>query len=362
MGPDYKRPDAIVPTHFKEADGWKVAQPADGIDRGAWWSIYGDATLDGLERQVDISNQNLKAAEAAYRQALAIVQEGKSGYLPTLSLTPEAEFAKGTGHGKSSDPHGQLTVEAQADWDLDIWGRIRRTVESDAANAQASAADLAVARLSAQATLASDYFQLRGIDETKRLFDDTIAAFTRSLQITQNRYTAGVAAKSDVATAETQLQQAQAQATDLGVQRAALEHAIALLVGKAPADLTLASASLATAIPVAPAGLPSTLLQRRPDIAEAERKMAAANAQIGVAKAAYYPDITLSAAAGLGGAAFGNLLSASNTAWSLGVSLAETVFDGGLRHAQVAAAKAVYDQSVALYRQTVLDRLPAGGG
>ena len=352
VGPDYKRPEAIVPVRYKEDDGWKPAQPADAIDRGAWWSIYCDPTLDSLERQVDISNQNLKASEAAYRQALAVVQEGKSGYLPTLSLTSTAALTKSP--GSSSAPDGELTVAARVDWDLDVWGRIRRTVESDAANAQASAADLAVARLSAQATLASDYFLLRGSDQTKRLFDDTIADFTRSLQIVQNQYAAGVAAKSDVATAETQLQQAQAQAVDLGVQRATLEHAIALLVGKAPADLTLAPGPLATAVPVAPAGLPSTLLQRRPDIAEAERKMAAANAQIGVAKAAYYPDITLSAVAGFGASAVGNLFSASNTAWSVGASIAETVFDGGLRQAQVASAKAVYDQSVALYRETVL--------
>ena len=352
VGPDYKRPEAIVPVRYKEDDGWKPAQPADAIDRGAWWSIYSDPTLDSLERQVDISNQNLKASEAAYRQALAVVQEGKSGYLPTLSLTSTAALTKSP--GSSSAPKGELTVAAQVDWDLDVWGRIRRTVESDAANAQASAADLAVARLSAQATLANDYFLLRGSDQTKRLFDDTITDFTRSLQIVQNQYAAGVAAKSDVATAETQLQQAQAQAVDLGVQRAALEHAIALLVGKAPADLTLAPGPLATAVPVAPAGLPSTLLQRRPDIAEAERKMAAANAQIGVATAAYYPDITLSAIAGFGASAVGNLFSASNTAWSVGASIAETVFDGGLRQAQVASAKAVYDQSVALYRETVL--------
>ena len=353
VGPDYRRPEAIVPVRYKEDAGWKPAQPADGIDRGAWWSIYADSTLDSLERQIDISNQNLKASEAAYRQALAVVQEGKSGYLPTLTLTGNAQLDKNAGQ-RSWDPHGELTVEAQVDWDLDVWGRIRRTVESDAANAQASAADLAVARLSAQATLATDYFLLRGSDETKRLFDDTIADFTRSLRIVQNQYAAGVAAKSDVATAETQLQQAQAQAVDLGVQRAALEHAIALLVGKAPADLTLAPGPLAVGVPVAPAGLPSTLLQRRPDIAEAERKMAAANAQIGVARAAYYPDITLSAAAGFGAGALGNLISASNTAWAIGASIAETIFDGGLRRAQVASAKAVYDQSVALYRETVL--------
>lgn len=354
VGPDYQRPSATVPTSYKEANGWKLAQPAEGIDRGAWWSIYKDPVLDGLERQIDISNQTLKASEAAYRQALAVVREGKSGYLPTLTLNPAAQLTKSEGSGASATAHGEFSAQAQLDWDLDIWGRIRRTVESDVASAQASAADLAVARLSAQATLAIDYFELRAADENKRLYDTTIADFTHSLQIVRNQYAAGVAAKSDVAAAETQLEQAQAQGIDIGVQRATLEHAIAILTGKPPADLTLPPADFAKEIPIVPTGLPSTLLQRRPDIAEAERKMAAANAQIGVAEAAFYPDITLSAAFGYGSTALGQLFTASSEAWSLGASLTETVFDGGLRNAQVSAARATYDQSVADYRQTVL--------
>jgi NodT family efflux transporter outer membrane factor (OMF) lipoprotein len=354
VGPDYQRPSAVTPASYKEAKGWKVAHPADGIDRGAWWSIYNDPVLDGLERQIDISNQTLKASEAAYRQALAVVQEGRSGYLPTLTLNPSAQLAKSGTVGPNAIEHGDYSAQAELDWDLDIWGRIRRTVESDVANAQATAADLAVARLSAQATLATDYFDLRATDETERLFDATITDFTRSLEIVRNQYAAGVAAKSDVAAAETQLQQSQAQGIDIGVQRAALEHAIALLVGKAPADLSLEPAPFAKEIPVVPTGLPSTLLQRRPDIAEAERKMAAANAQIGVAEAAYYPDITLSAIIGYSSTAMGQLFTASSQAWSLGANLAETVFDGGLRSAQVGAARATYDESVADYRQTVL--------
>ena len=352
VGPNYERPDAVVPVHYKEADGWKPAQPADALDRGPWWAVYRDPTLDALERQIDISNQTLKASEAAYRQALAVVQEGKSGYLPTMTLGPQTQLT-----GTSSNPskaQSQFSVQASLDWDLDVWGRIRRTVESDAANAQASAADLAVARLSAQATLAIDYFELRAADQNKRLYEATIDAYRRSLQIARNQFAAGIVAKSDVATAETQLQQAQAQAIDLGVQRATLEHAIALLVGKPPADLTIAPAPLATDVPVAPAGVPSTLLQRRPDIAEAERKMAAANAEIGVAQAAFYPDITLSAAIGAGTASLGNVVSAGEIAWSLGAALAETVFDGGLRQAQEASTRAAYDGSVATYRQTVL--------
>ncbi|HVI90815.1 MAG TPA: efflux transporter outer membrane subunit [Dongiaceae bacterium] len=354
VGPDYQRPSAVVPASYKEANGWKVAQPADGIDRGAWWSIYSDPVLDGLERQIDISNQTLKASEAAYRQALAIVQEGRSGYLPTLTLAPSAQLTKSGSVGPNASAHGEYSVQAALDWDLDIWGRIRRTVESDVANAQASAADLATARLSAQAALAVDYFELRAADEDKRLFDTTIADFTRSLEIVRNQYAAGVAAKSDVAAAETQLQQAQAQGIDIGVQRATLEHAIAVLIGKAPADLSLSSGAFAQETPVVPTGLPSVLLQRRPDIAEAERKMAAANAQIGVAEAAFFPDITLSAILSYGSTAMGQLFTASSQTWSLGAGLAETVFDGGLRSAQVAAARATYDQSVANYRQTVL--------
>jgi len=354
VGPDYKRPSAVVPAAYKEADGWKLAQPADGIDRGAWWSIYKDPVLDGLERQIDISNQTLKASEAAYRQALAVVREGKSGYLPTISLNPGAQLVKSEGSGPSASAHGEYSAQAQLDWDLDIWGRIRRTVESDVASAQASAADLAVARLSAQATLAIDYFELRAADENKRLFDQTIVDFTHSLEIVRNQYAAGIAAKSDVAAAETQLQQSQAQGIDIGVQRATLEHAIAILAGKAPADVTLPPAAFAKEIPVVPTGLPSTLLQRRPDISEAERRMQAANAQIGVAEAAFYPDVTLSGAFGYGSTAVGELFTASSEAWSLGASVVETVFDGGLRSAQVAATRATYDQSVADYRQTVL--------
>jgi NodT family efflux transporter outer membrane factor (OMF) lipoprotein len=360
VGPDYKRPSAVVPTDYKEAAGlaagWQVAQPSDAVDRGAWWAVYNDPILDSLEQQVAVSNQTLKASEAAYRQAVAVVGEGRSGYLPTLAIGGSANLAKSA--GLSSNPqskaHGEYSAQASLDWDLDIWGRIRRTVESDVASAQASAADLATARLSVQATLAADYFGLRAADENARLFEQTIADFARSLQIVRNQYAAGVAAKSDVAAAETQLQQAQAQAIDIGVQRTAFEHAIALLIGKAPADLTIAPGPLADAVPVVPAGLPSALLQRRPDIAEAERTMAAANAQIGVAEAAFYPDITLSALVSYGSTAVGTLFLASDQAWSLGGAVSETVFDGGLRKAQIAAARATYDASVANYRQTVL--------
>jgi NodT family efflux transporter outer membrane factor (OMF) lipoprotein len=356
VGPDYKRPSAIVPASYKEANGWLVAQPNDAVDRGSWWSVYTDPTLDGLEQQVTISNQTLKASEAAYRQAVAVVAEGRSGYLPTLSINGSADLAKSAGvmQSPTTVAHGEYSAQASIDWDLDIWGRIRRTVESDVASAQASAADLAVARLSAQATLATDYFELRTDDEDAQLYQQTIADFQRSLQIVRNQYASGVAAQADVAAAETQLQQAQAAAIDLGVQRTAFEHAIALLAGKAPADLTIPPAPLATRTPIVPPGLPSTLLQRRPDIAEAERNMAAANAQIGVTVAAFFPDITLSAVVSYGSTMLGQLFMATSQAWSMGGAISETVFDGGLRQAEVAAARATYDQSVANYRQTVL--------
>ena len=355
VGPDYRRPTAPTPAAYKEQAGWKVATPADATDRGDWWSIYHDPVLDRLEQQVAISNQTLKQSEAAYREAVAIVREGRAGYYPTITVGGSAQRAQtAAGPGGGNRVANLYSVSADASWDLDVWGRIRRTVESDVANAQASAADLASARLSAQATLASDYFELRAADDTKRLLDSAAAAYARSLQIARNQYAVGVAARSDVATAETQLRTTRAQAIAAGVQRAVFEHAIAVLVGEPPAKLSIAATTLARDVPVVPAGMPSALLERRPDIASAERQMAAANAQIGATEAAYYPDITLSAAFGYASAAFGGFLQASNQLWSLGVDIAETVVDGGLRGAQVAAARAVYDQTIANYRQTVL--------
>lgn len=360
VGPDYQRPSAPVPSAYKEA-GWKTATPEDGANRGDWWSIYRDPVLDGLERQIDVSNQTLKAAEAAYREARAVVAEAQAGYYPTISLTGSGTrsgqgsgIVSGEGEGRSGVTSSTVNLGAAATWDIDLWGRIRRTVESDVANAQASAADLANARLSAQGQLATLYFELRASDEQTRLLDASVQAFTRSLQITRNQYAAGVAAQTDVVTAETQLEQTRAQLIAVGVQRAQFEHAIAALVGKPPADLSVAPAAMPPDVPAPPAGIPSALLERRPDIAAAERLMAAGNAQIGVAIAAYYPDLTLSASYGFASSGLSNLLRASNSLWSLGPSLAETVFDAGLRSAQVAAARATYDQTVANYRQTVL--------
>jgi NodT family efflux transporter outer membrane factor (OMF) lipoprotein len=367
VGPDYSRPAAPVPVAFKEAPpaGWKLGTPMDAIDKGNWWSVYNDPELDRLEREVDISNQTLAQAVAAYAEAQAIVQETRGQLFPTISITPGVTGANQAGSvssggliNSSSSGRGGIrtnySLEANASWDVDVWGRIRRTIESDVASAQASAADIANARLSAQATLAIDYFDLRAADSLQSLLDDTVMQYARSLQITQNQYAAGTAAKSDVLTAQTLLQTTQAQAINVGVGRAQYEHAIAVLTGHPPADLTIAPGALAKAIPQIPMTVPAALLERRPDISAAERQMQQQNALIGAAIAAYYPDISLTALYGYVGNPIGSLIQASNKVWSIGGSAAETVFDGGIRSGAVASARAVYDQSVANYRQVVL--------
>ncbi len=355
VGPDYNRPDAAAPPAFKELAGWKPAQPREAASGSAWWSIYDDPVLDGLERRVAVSNQTLKESEAAYRAAVAIVAEGQAGYYPTITGSGSGtRSGQAQGQGGFGGVQNSFATSANVSWVPDIWGRIRRTVESDVANAQASAADLAAAQLSAQATLAIDYFTLRVDDELKRLFDRTVTADQQALDITKNQYAAGVAAQTDVITAQTQLLNAQAQGIAVGVQRAQFEHAIAVLIGKPPSELTVTPIPLKTDVPVAPAGLPSALLERRPDIAAAERAMAASNAQIGIAVSAYFPDLTLTGAGGFASNELGNLLSLSNSMWSIGAGLAGTVFNGGLFAAQVKVARALYDESVATYRQTVL--------
>ncbi|HXP76984.1 MAG TPA: efflux transporter outer membrane subunit [Stellaceae bacterium] len=355
VGPDYKRPTAPTPAAYKELDGWKPSEPQDAGSGTAWWSIYKDPLLDQLEAQIDVSNQTLKASEAAFRQASALVEEARTAFFPTVGLDTSAQRS-GTGGGQTgrSTIKSQFSVTGSLSWEIDVWGRIRRSVEASYASAEASAADLAAARLSAQSVLATDYLDLRISDELKRLLDATVDADTKSLQITQNRYTQGTAARSDVAQAQAQVEGVRALAINVGVQRAQLEHAIAVLIGKPPAEFSIAPTPLELRVPVVPPGVPSTLLERRPDIAAAERATAAANAQIGVAIAAYYPAITLSASYGFLGSAIENLFRASNAVWSVGPQLAETVFDAGLRSAQVAAARAAYDQTIANYRQTVL--------
>ena len=360
VGPDYVRPNpvATMPTTFKELEGWKVAQPNTGIISERWWEIYHDPVLNSLEEQVAISNLNVAVAEAQFRQARALVQVAKAGNFPTLTVGAAATRSQsssnsGTGiSGGTTVSNLQLPVDLT--WEVDLWGRIRREVEASQANAQASAADLAAATLSAQAALASDYFQLRVLDAQKQLLDATTAIYRNSLNMTNNRYAAGVAARSDVLQAETQLKSTEAQAIDLGIQRAQLEHAIALLLGTPSAAFSLSSTVLSITVPFIPPGIPSALLERRPDIASSERKVAAANAQVGIAQAAYYPTIQLSAAGGFSSSSLTTWFSWPSRFWSVGPAASVTLFDGGVRDAQSEQAKAAYDATVAAYRETVL--------
>ena len=362
VGPDYVRPAVETPAAYREAGTWKPAQPKDDADRGKWWEVFNDPQLNRLQEQIDVSNQNLAKAEAQYRQALALLQAARAGYYPTVTggvSSTRSRSSATTIATPSVAPvsRGVVTnhsIPFQASWAPDVWGNIRRAVESNEAGAEASAGDLAAARLSAQAALAQSYFQLRALDAQHLLLEDTVAAYAKSLRLVQNQYAAGVVAKADVVQAQTQIKTTQAQAIDIGVQRAQFEHAIALLVGKPPSELSIPRQPLEAAVPPAPPGLPSDLLERRPDIAAAERRMAQANAQIGVAKAAYFPALTLSAAVGYQSATMVDWLTAPSRFWSFGPALAQSLFDGGLRRAQTAQAIAAYDASVAAYRETVL--------
>jgi NodT family efflux transporter outer membrane factor (OMF) lipoprotein len=367
VGPDYKRPDAAAPVAFKELAGWKISQPADTVDKGTWWSVYHDQELDRLERMVEVSNQNVKQFEAQYTSAVALVAEARAGLFPVVALSPGvtrngsggangqiSSLSSGSSTGGSGRRGTQYSVSGTVNWDLDVWGRIRRQVESNAAAAQASAADLANAKLSAQATLATDYFDLRAEDSLAQLLTDTVEAYRRALRITENQYRAGTSSSIDYVTALALLQSTQAQLVAVGVQRQQFEHAIAVLTGHPPADLTIPPAPLASHVPVLPPGLPSALLERRPDVAAVERAMQQENALIGVQIAAYYPDISLSALGEYAGYPLGQLFNLSNQFWSLGATGTETLFNGGLREANVAAARATYDASIASYRQTVL--------
>jgi len=348
VGPNYERPSAPAPTAFREAPaGWQAAQPKDAAQRGPWWSVYGDPLLDRLVSRVAIDNQNLKAYDAAYREAVAVVGEVRAGLSPTVDLAPTASRQ----HSARSNSTSRAAT-ASGTWEPDLWGKARRQIESDAASAQASAAELADLTLSAQAELVTDYFELRYQDSLIVLYQRTVNAYERSQRIAQNQYDAGTVARSDVITAQTTLATARASLVGAERLRDQYEHAIALLVGKAPAELTIPAAALDTPLPEVAGVLPSALLERRPDIAEAERRMQQQSAQIGVAQAAYYPTIDLSAEAGYSG--LGKLLSAPNELWSLAGTATETLFDGGQRRSTVEAARAAYDQSVASYRQTVL--------
>lgn len=352
VGPAYQVPASAESPVFKEAQGFVVAAPADTLEKGPWWQLFGDATLNQLADSVEVSNQNIAVAVANYTRARALVAQQRASLFPTVNLTGSADRSGSrSGEGNSASAY-RLNIGSS--WEPDIWGRLRAGVTGAQASAAASLADLAAARLSIQGELAANYFSLRELDAERALLATTIAGYERVRLITSNRFEAGIAARSDVLQAETTLASAKNDDLGLALQRAQLEHAIAILVGKAPSMFALAVAPWTQTVPEVPLGVPSTLLQRRPDIAAAERRVAAANAEIGIARAAYYPDIGLSASYGTGGSAVGDLFKASTAAWSFGLSAAQTLFNAGATRAAVEGAEAAQQAAVAQYRQTVL--------
>ena len=363
LGPDYQRPALQTPAQFKQIEGWSQAKPSDALARGSWWQVYGDAELDALVERLNVSNQNLAASEAQYRQARALVRGARAAFYPSLSSSAAAtRSSQGSGNTNStsfntagSGISSSYDLSLNAAWELDVWGKLRRSLESSRADFEASAADLAALKLSLQAELVQNYLQLRVLDDQQRLLDATVAAYARSLTLTENQYNAGIVPKSDVSQALTQLKSTQAQAIDLTWQRAQLEHALAVLVGVPPSDLSIAKREQLPALPEIPVAVPSQLLERRPDVAAAERRVMAANAEIGVAEAAWYPDLSISASGGYRGSSFADWVNLPNRFWSLGPQLALTLFDGGARSAELERTEAAYEQSVAQYRQTVLD-------
>jgi NodT family efflux transporter outer membrane factor (OMF) lipoprotein len=359
VGPAYKLPETPQPAAYKEtatdaekaAAGWTAAAPADTLERGPWWQLFGDPLLNQMADSIEVSNQNVASAVAAYAQARALVTEQRASLFPVVDLNGSATRSGG---GGSTQTGNSYRANIGASWEPDVWGKLRAGANSATASLQASAADLAAARLSAQGELATNYFSLRQTDAEKALLDATTEGYERVLQITQNRFDAGIAAKSDLLQAQTQLASARIDQITLARQRATLEHAIAVLLGKAASDFTLAPAPWNVVVPDVPTGVPSTLLQRRPDIAAAERRVAVANEQIGIARSAYFPSLNLTGSFGYGANSTGGLFNASNNLWSLGLSAAQTLFDAGATKARVSGAEAGRDQAIAQYRQTVL--------
>ena len=369
VGPKYVRPTAPQTPSFKElgnwkeGDGWKVAQPDDTLLRGKWWELYGDTKLNELEEQVDSSNQTLKIAEANFRQARAAIRFSRASEAPTIGTAPSISTVRDSANqpyfpaSEANNGTGDFTLPLDLSYEIDLWGRVRRTVTASREEAQASAADLETARLSLHAEVAIDYFEVRSADAQERLLDDTVNAYSEALDLTKNRFEGGAAPKSDVAQAQTQLDAARVQATDIAVQRAQYEHALAILIGKPPAAFDLPPIPLnlqPPTLPSIPVALPAQLLERRPDIAAAERRMAAANEQIGIARAAYYPTLNLAAVAGLEGSSLLNWFNWPSRFWAVGPGLSETLFDAGRRRATTESARAGYDSAIANYRQTVL--------
>jgi NodT family efflux transporter outer membrane factor (OMF) lipoprotein len=371
VGPNYVKPSTPMAPAFKEEapapsqanDGWKLAQPGDQTPRGNWWEIYDDPQLNGLEAQVDSANETLKIAEANYREARTAIRFNRSYEAPTIGTSPSISTVRDSANQPYFPPSqvnnggGDFVLPVDLSWEIDLWGRIRRSVTAAKEQAQASAADMASAQLCLHADLAYDYFELRSADAEKKLLDDTVQAYSKALALTEYRFEGGAAPKSDVAQARTQLQDAQVLDTDIMVQRAEDEHAIAILIGKAPANFSLPPSPIdlhTPAIPAIPQVLPSELLERRPDIAASERQMAAANEQIGIAQAAYYPTLNVSALAGLEGTSALSWFNWPSRFWAVGPSFSETLFDAGRRRATKESAVAAYDASVANYRQTTL--------
>jgi NodT family efflux transporter outer membrane factor (OMF) lipoprotein len=370
VGPNYKRPSAPVPSEYKEQAAlqaptptgeWKPAEPKDDLLRGNWWEIFGDPELNLLEERIDVSNQNIAQVEAQFRGARAAVRGARADFLPTVTASPSATRSQASANRATSfsaTSSGKTVTDyllpVDLSYEADIWGRVRRNVESGVANAQASAADLETVRLTMHAELASDYLQLRGVDAERRLLESNVTAFETALQLTINRHNQGIVSGVDVAQAETLLYTTRAQLTDLGVARSQLEHAIAILIGKPPGDFAIPSLPIVYTPPPIPVGLPSDLLERRPEIAAAERRVASANAQIGVATAAFFPRLLLAASGGYESANLATWFSLPSRFWSVGPSLAATLFDGGKRRAATEQARAAYDGTVAAYRLNVL--------
>jgi NodT family efflux transporter outer membrane factor (OMF) lipoprotein len=359
VGPKYARPAADVPADYKENSNFRAAQPSDAIAKGRWWEIYADQQLNSLEEQIALSNLDLKAAQARFEQARAAVRISRSNLYPTATgslAVARTRQSQEKALFSSTVPitYNDFSIPVDASYETDVWGRIRRTIEASRSEAQATAADLANVDLSLHAELALDYFALRGLDAQKQLLDSTVVSYQKALDLTQTRYQGGLASAVDVAQAQTQLETTRAQAIDVEVQRTQFEHAIAVLIGKPPAQFNLPPLPLTAPPPSIPTGLPSDLLERRPDIAAAERRVQEANANIGVAKAAYFPAVTLSGGGGFDSASIGTLLEGPAGFWSLAGQAAEVLFDGGLRRGTSEQARAAYNQAVDNYRETIL--------
>jgi len=360
VGPKYHQPAVPAPPAYKEVGDWKPAEPNDQNLGGNWWTVFQDPQLDALELQVNVSNQNLKSAEAQFQQARAALRYNRADYYPTVTAGPSATRTRVSANAPTSSllrgvTYNDFVFPFDVSYQADVWGRVRKTVESSREQAQASAADLATVNLSMHADLAVDYFQARSLDAQEQLLNTTVTQYEQALELNESRFQGGIASEVEVEQAKTILQTTRAQAIDVGVARAQFEHAVAILIGKPPAEFSLPPLPLTAPPPHIPVGVPSLLLERRPDIAAAERLVASANAQIGVAKSAYYPTISLGASGGFESSSITTLLNGPSGLWSFGLSAVGTVFDVGRRRALTDQARAAYDSQVANYRQTVLN-------